>query len=317
MHKKINSETFYLKKVGLDFGTIENIESSLDLKGVNDVLGSVSYPSRGCLINIRADWNALGGKWKENALTFTASGYTQKAIKDREVRIRMYSHHVEAYVYYCFLALNISLPGCFSPYLSHFYHPTFEEVKDDFKLSSDIYHIMINVAESNWPLIDYVPLNEVTDWLDRIGYKTKQVADKPIEKALFSFLNLSLVNDWFAEAVLWLSYCLEGLYDTPSFGIKKSLVDRISLVLGSPTNEQRKILGKFYDLRSSLVHGRMSICHPMNNEILDDDVNLRWQSEDIKSIALATRIVIASIQYLVKNRFSHLGFSEQFKGYSL
>lgn len=313
MKRRINPEKFTLSGVCLNGDFNLHHVCPQYLKKITESFGCVTLASGNCKAIIEVEWaELLPGN--PTTITIIASGCTKKSIKDDTIRTRHYSHLIDAYIHYVFLAANIASPGCISFYSSELKHSSLAEINNKFMLSGDTYGLMIATKNSNWPEICNLDINDVKVWLEKVGYGIKQIATTRTDKTLFSFLYLSTTNEWLLDGVLWISYALEGLYDTPAFNIKSAITKRIALLHGMPTAAVKKKLSRFYDIRSSFFHGRMKIPHPMHNEVLDQSLWDWDESDDVDCVALAGRVVIASIQQLVKNNFSHLTFTESLNG---
>ena len=281
-----------------------------------DIFSKKKFKGRHGEITICANWEemiayCLQRKYERKSdLRIKATGLSARKYSKGQRR-SIYAEYVELFLNYIFLAVNISAPGGFELYGAKLHRNDYLAIHE-FKMCAEYYIFYKQILKvNNWPIIEIISLKEVNNWLQAVDIGTKQMSTNRTEKALFSFLHLAYVNDYLVDSVLWLSYALEGLYDTPFAAIKKMLTDRICLVLGSPSNEQKKAIGQFYDIRSSLFHGRMEIHHPMNNELLDPSVDKNWV--DLPDhIATATVIVIATIQRLVLTKSRYFTFTETF-----
>lgn len=227
--------------------------------------------------------------------------------------LRKYSHYVELYLHNTFLAMNLSAPGCFDLWNAKIAISKGDPFSKTLHLSaSGLTDAWEKSIENKWPQIGYIPLKDVQNWLLSLNINTKQYSSTRMEKALFSFLHLSKSFDDPFNCLMWEAYSLEALFDTPFAAIKKMLTDRISLVLGTPTKKIRKKIGEFYELRSSFLHGRQDIPHPMENDILDENADKHWESRQYNDLACS--IIISTLQEHIRNNFEGLKFNETFEG---
>jgi len=280
-------------------------------------------------IEVMADWTKAAERIKRSIVEYQTNSESDEYCIDDErgfeitvevssnsgshKNIRKYYHYVELYLHNIFLMMNLSAPGSFDLWNTKIV------ISDDAPFDKKLYLDASGLTdawsesiENKWPPICYIPLKDVQNWLHGLNINTKQYSSTRMEKALFSFLHLSKSFDDPFNHLMWAAYSLELLFDTPFTAIKKMLTDRITLVLGTPTNKIKKHIGEFYDLRSSFLHGRMDIPHPMLDDILDKEAVKHWDTRRHNDIACS--IIISTLQEHISNNFECLKFNETFKG---
>lgn len=211
--------------------------------------------------------------------------------------IRMYLMNV-------FLALNITSPGC-----AEFYNVT--PTSDyNYKVSLSSFH-MYDAWKFSWPTVEQIDFTETISWIADLNIGRRQVAETPIERVLFSILRVCDGNFPGPPHLVWLSHALEAIIDTPSERISSALRDRLFLILGTPPNTKKakKLITNFYNLRSRVVHGDFRILHPLENEILDEEVE-SYHDEFREPISFAIALLISIAQKFIKNGWSSLEYIE-------
>lgn len=170
----------------------------------------------------------------------------------------------------------------------------------------------------NWPLIEIIPVRKVWSWLSSLSISEAPFSRSNVERTIFAMLHVCTDREENINQadLLWLAHAFESLFDTPMLGISKALRDRIFLVLGNPSTNQKRIkkmLTSFYELRSAFVHGDSEIPNPMYHESTDEKYD-DFFSEMTNNIEFALLIVIATLQKMITNSWKAIEFSEQHSG---
>lgn len=231
----------------------------------------------------------------------------ESKLEHKIIRNLLY-HYVELTIYYLFLLFPISCPGTFNLWGSKLEGQEKEEF-EKLRLSNediDLYEI------DKWPNIEIMKIEKTWMWFKGTGLGKNQVANNNIQKILFGLLYVAEVEKIGFEKIIWYANILEGIYDTPKMMILEKLIDRIFIVLGKPGNHKqiKKEITKFYDIRSRYIHGDYLVIHPLGNELLDarcDD----FRDEIIEIEHFISRVVTATIQYMIKNNIYELRFEEK------
>ena len=160
-----------------------------------------------------------------------------------------------------------------------------------------------------------LPFASVADWYSKLGLNTRQTAETPVEKAIFSLLHLSRTDDY-AEAVVWVFYALEALVETRVGESISTMVRRLSALLelsDADTRRLNKRLRKLYDFRSSIVHGGYRVTHPIAQEVVDRKI----QEDTGRAIDLyqfGFTLLLATIQSLISKGWTSITYSEVIAG---
>ena len=228
------------------------------------------------------------------------------------------SHHLEFYLENLFLLANISAPGSCNlkfKYKTGEYLGKPSERKNSF-IVYDLYSAWERILSKELPEIKRIPLMKTWRWFKKLEINTRQVAKTNVERALFALLHFCHNEDLISSnSIIWLAHALESLYDTPRTSIRKSLKDRILMVLNikSHKNKVKKGVNNFYDLRSRLVHGDFNITHPCMNDIFDnkvEEVGIKM-GDNIEFILI---IIIATLQRLILEEWNEIKFVEDYYG---
>ena len=233
--------------------------------------------------------------------------------------------HFEFILHSIFLSMNLSSPGCFDLYGARILVdggdsrsvPRLATECSKWRLSGFSFDAARESSSRlGWPQIGRIPLPDAWGWIQRLDIGVRMRAETRTERALFALLHFTLVPDQTATGLIWLTNCLEALYDTPKDGIFKALRDRIFLALGKPTANAKRIrqqMSQLYDCRSKFVHGELPLIHPMSNDIVDPSIrDLIGQIRD--SEMLASSIVVATLQLLISNKWECLSFKDTLTG---
>jgi Apea-like HEPN len=231
-----------------------------------------------------------------------------------EGEIRVIAYHIENLIFQFFLAMNIATPGSFNPFSREL------QVNSHFEIyeysSSCIESAWIESTDNGWPTISSIEISRVWNWIQSLNLGYRQIAQNRTERALFSILHLCKEDKVSPTQLIWISFALEALYDTPKAQINKTLIERISLVLGIPDDIKRKYkkkINEFYDLRSRFVHGELDIATPLSNEILDDKCS-EYQAIIIEYCDFGLSIILATLQKMIQNEWKTLHFEENYYG---
>lgn len=227
---------------------------------------------------------------------------------------RTVCHYLDNYFNYLFLIFNISSPGSISFYN---WEINFGGERIWFNLDgSQFFSAWESAIDNGWPILTNIPLLKSLTWLEKLDIGTNQIARTPIERTLFALLHIANSKALTPTDLIWLTHCLESLFDTPSNGITRVLRDRILLVLGNSLVKQkhiRKKIQNFYDFRSKFVHGKFDIHSPVNNELFDEELN-SYRDRLYESTSFAMSIVLGTIQRMIDKGWTKIKFIETFCG---
>lgn len=156
--------------------------------------------------------------------------------------------------------------------------------------------------------------SNIWEWLRKLGLGVEDLQEPSALSSVFCLLHAAQAPFATPTALLWATQALETLYSTGRGAIEKSLVTRASNFLRVPgqrhkTFDQR--LRRFYQARSSFVHGNEPITHPVVvtagwGDAVGDKYHL--VSRDA---AFAAGVVLATIREMVRRMVRELRFFER------
>lgn len=307
-----------------------------------DLLSEIRYFVRGGEAKIEIDWSPIHvNAVKESLLSYALYGgllpaaelakISEDAAEHRralrcsvslsgvegseEARVHMASHVIELFLYDVFLLMNLASPGsCELMGTLKSNHEPFER-----QIHLDSYlleHAWVTALDNSWPSMQVIPLSEVLAWKNSLAMNTRQIAITRTERATFGLLQVCKGGSYNPATLLWLSHSLEALFDTPVTLIGKFLQQRVVSSLSVPQDKRkdvRKQCSKFYETRSAFVHGTLDIAHPLENEVLDPQVNnLRRRLAD--AIDFGVSVCLATLQMQILRGWKELAFDEIVSG---
>lgn len=254
-------------------------------------------------------WIDIKIKRKTEVIEYPDSESSYKFVSSQlDVIKRIPRFTLQAFLEDLFLAFNLCVPGSL--------HLTNVEVREEnnskkieLNLFGDRFELVWDKAHKDeWPFLQILEFSQTWQWMGKVNYKGTPVARKPIHKALLTLLQLTKGAGLKGQdGIILLSQTLEGLLVESFSGIRKTLEDRINIVLGKP-NTHKKWLSKFYRIRSKIVHGTEPIYRENANEFdssLEEELFLQEATLD-----RATAVLIALIQTLIKNDGQKFIFEE-------
>lgn len=269
-------------------------------------------------IEIEFDWNVLENaiidfrvsKGKVKLEIPIVASCTQLDLKQINI-YNLMTHYIEVIIYDIFLIMNLSHPGCFS-----LFNATLKVIPD-YKINFGIDDIMFSTAiyksQSRIGVeISNIKLPIVYNWYNSFSNIDNQISTNSVERSLFAILSYSKVNDIQPTSLIWLTHAIESIYNLPSSSICNTLINRINLVLNIPQLKRKNLkkrINKFYNVRSRFVHGDFSISHPIQNEILDNNVD-KYIVEILDSTSDISSILLATLHKMIHNNCIELKFEE-------
>lgn len=197
-------------------------------------------------------------------------------------------HYFELVLCDIFLITNLASPGCFDLYGSCFDSKILDLDGSRFE-SSWVYAKTSNVIN-----IVSIPINKVLNWYKYLNIGTRQTANTKIEKALFAVLHYCDNSQYCPSKMMWLRFALDALYDNLfSYEITKQLIKTgITPIEGFYSVQTQ--LCRFYNVTDQFTTGKYNILHPLENDIIDRELDDKWELMDLCRFALA--IIIAKLQ---------------------
>lgn len=228
------------------------------------------------------------------------------------------AHYLHALLLDLYLIANLASPGSFNLYRSHIRNTALDQAKDVFaqtelELSEYVFESAWHETQtSQWLKVGFVPFSEVNNWFSRLQIIGKNAATTDLERVLFSLQHLGRASFMDPTASLWIASALEALFDTPSGSSFSFLCRRVSLLLSlgpAESNELRRKLRSFFDVRNSFVHGGGRVLHLLAD---DRDKVVEDEFKELLSTAdFAAAVLIGSVQELIRRDWPGLVFQER------
>lgn len=171
-------------------------------------------------------------------------------------------------------------------------------------LSSNLLNV---VYEKNitWPHTDRLTIRKVWNYIkDETCILTKKSETK-IENGLNAFSYLIENNSDSMQSLFWAMYGIEALYTEREIGMGYQIDIKAKLFLGEP-KENKNLLKELYNFRSKFIHGNMKT--PINWGWLSDDNHDKYDEEFYNMECLATRLLTATLQMIIKRDLKRFDF---------
>lgn len=216
-----------------------------------------------------------------------------------------------------YLLANLSSPGSFNLYRSFIRNTKLDPAKDvlaqtELDLSEYVFETAWHEAKTYpWLKVGFLPLDQVSAWLESINFRGKNFASTDLERVLFSLLHLGRASFLDPTTAMWIAAALEALFDTPNGSSFSFLCKRISALLSlkePEAAELRRRLRLFFDLRNAFIHGGSRIHH-----VLADDLD-KAVEEDVSKLLnvtdFASAVLVAAVQELIRRGWRGITFRE-------
>jgi hypothetical protein len=273
---------------------------------------------------LEGKWEKPKFQWRTYSLlniSIDASAYVEKlrlvAEKDNErftdAEVQAICEHhaisvLEMEAHYLLLAANIARPGSLSvvkgyAFLNRQYA---DETKAFF--ADDLLTAVQASREKGWPRLLSPSLKETWQWLLASGALVDGIGVGRLGRALSALSHLTAASNLDRNSIelAWVLLGLEALYARGNVGLKEQLLGKTEAVLG-PRTENKKLFGAVYDFRSRLIHGDVDI--PVRFTTFDGVAKYEsFHSERYEHEALATAVLIATLQWMIKSNAHNLEF---------
>lgn len=213
---------------------------------------------------------------------------------------------VETHLHDLFLIINIAAPGAWSfgkTWLQREENSSSHGPPRELALSGAQFEITkIRSNEGKWPKIKHFELDQVKEWYYTYRSELEQVPSNDVEKVLFSILHICRSDSEFQSAIVWIFYALETFFATQSGENRRELNKRMNLLFDSNDKQKKYLSGILRDLyteRSKLVHGGMSILHPVGEVDIDGRVS-ELLSSAMDSMDTGFHLLIACLQRTIE-----------------
>jgi hypothetical protein len=288
-----------------------------------DVLNEFLYNTPEVVL-LTFDWSEIVACCEE---TYRISGLSLQALvkyyssseaeKSRNPKIKITvtsknfsNSHIEYFLYQAFLGLNLSCPSSLDFYRT-------QTADFQINLSATLFDVaLLDSDQHGIHIRKDLALAKTWKWLGSVTSPNRQIARSGIERALFGLLNLSTEDAYNPDSLMWLTYILEGLYDTSIGASFNSLKTRAIKVLNIPEKKRKAFsqnLRNFYDVRSAFVHGGLDVEHPLGIDGWDKSCD-DYRSTLLEAIGFAMLVAISTIQVMIENNWERLSFDEVWRG---
>lgn len=257
------------------------------------------------LLNISVDATACVEKLKLAAVK------DSEKFTDAEVQA-FCEHHVisvlEMEAHYLLLAANIARPGSLSVVEGYAFLSRQYADKTKALFADDLLNAVQASREKGWPRLLCPSIKETWEWLLASGALIDGFGVGRLGRALSALSHLTTASNQDGNSIelAWVLLGLEALYARGNVGLKEQLLAKTEAVLG-PRTENKKLFGAVYDFRSRLIHGDVDI--PVRFTAFDGAEKYeRFHSERFEHEALATAVLIATLQWMIKSNAHSLEF---------
>ncbi|MEQ1546517.1 hypothetical protein [Methyloglobulus sp.] len=165
----------------------------------------------------------------------------------------------------------------------------------------------MEAAKNSWPSFFKINIKDARQWL--IDYKFIQngVGIGSTGRAI-SALSYVIPESFQSNNIdlAWILLGLEALYTKNNVGLKNQLLEKTELILGKRSSN-KKAFGAMYDFRSRLLHGDIDL--PLRFSEFDTERIEDFDLEISANEKIALAVLIATLQWMIKNRKSELQFA--------
>lgn len=208
--------------------------------------------------------------------------------------------NLEMEAHYLLLAANIARPGSLSVIGGYGF------IDGDFVGETKAFFAENLLAafqasrKTGWPKLLFPSLKETWEWLVASRVLVDGVGIGRLGRALSALSHLTTASNLETNSIelAWVLLGLEALYVRGNVGLKEQLLGKTEAIFG-PRTANKRLFGAVYDFRSRLIHGDVDI--PVRFTMFDGvEKYEKFHSERYGHEALATAVLIATLQWLVK-----------------
>lgn len=171
-------------------------------------------------------------------------------------------------------------------------------------ISSNLLSVIYD-KKTVWPKIDQMEIIKVWDYIKNVTFILTKKSESKIESGLNAFSYLIEDNLESMQSLFWAMSGIEALYAEGEIGIGYQIDVKAKVFLGEP-KEYKNILKKLYNFRSKFIHGAMRI--PIHDGWLSNDNQDEFDEEFYKMECLATRLLTATLQNIIKKDLRKFDF---------
>jgi hypothetical protein len=209
-----------------------------------------------------------------------------------------------------FLSANIAVPGSCNLFSCRY--PEFPDAQPGPPHhNANILEFAYNHAhEVGWPPIGPLGFGDVWHWLHDVMIYDLDIAEHPLEKALFTLLRVCTPDAVETHNILEIAQVLESLFAEGRDNIGTILRHRIEAVLGIP-RDNKKWFSRLYELRSRIAHGGVPLLRPGEYyEMGDNAIVEKHIAEYFAPADQATAVMLALLQDMAKARCRAYSFTQ-------
>ncbi|MEG3192574.1 hypothetical protein [Lysobacter sp. D1-1-M9] len=167
-------------------------------------------------------------------------------------------------------------------------------------------------TDPTWPALATIPLAAVVEWSSKTSFLKGAFATTKVERMLAAYTQMvQLAPHREGETLFRAMQALEAFYCDGIGDLRKQLAEKSAIWLG-PWSERKNIVGHLYDMRSKFVHGSSKLQYSIDHaDPWDEDE--KHMSEFYYSVALATRLVVATLQKCISDEVHNIEWSYSVK----
>lgn len=167
--------------------------------------------------------------------------------------------------------------------------------------------------EYEWPPITKLPFQQAWEWLSAIE---KVDTSLPVVRALSFATRITSIakNDLGGPFdLVWAMAGLESLYGRGNVGMKSQLLEKSEALLGRRFKFKKRF-SWMYDFRSRILHGDVLVNSDHYSQFLPYNDESKAESEASDCYALASILLITTLQHMCRNNLSGLDFEYKVGG---
>ncbi|WP_421249228.1 hypothetical protein [Aeromonas sp. 603359] len=162
--------------------------------------------------------------------------------------------------------------------------------------------------DEGWPKYRQIPFRDAWQWLIDCGIHDLDIAATPVQRALFSLLEMARYEDFNIAEVLLISQALDGLLVKKDEQKQKNLGQRIAKIIGTPSKQQNW-MKEFYNLRSTIAHGSYPILREHTPHEESPEV-AQYHKQYFVPLVRAIAALLAILQDMVLSRITEYRFAQ-------
>lgn len=162
--------------------------------------------------------------------------------------------------------------------------------------------------DEKWPKYSQIPFENAWLWLMGCGIHDLDIAATPVQRALFSLLEMARCDDFNITEVLLISQALDGLLVKKEEQKQQTLGRRIANLIGTPSKQQNWVK-EFYNLRSAIAHGSYPIVRAHSAHENSPEV-AEYHEQYFVPLVRAIAALIAILQDMILSEITEYRFEQ-------